>query len=392
MRGFIMQDRTSGIEAPATIVFSVFYALFCTGFVYQSKEFIGAGITPENLLSTRDWVGSEEMRFIIYHLRRTAGTIIIHSFLPFWYLYGYSYFTSVIDGNHGSMSEFWDHWPIFWYSLMLSIMLPLSTASMVWFWSLDGWRRHPFIRQLEIYANNNTWAEVAKDIEIEFRRIDKITVRTTPIEKVVVTDNWIILISSSPWRMRLSHQSDISLQLASCDHHQLSTEGEIGGSQYLKIEVKNRNPDIPSYFFRIISTEFQNLQDKVRVSINNFQNISIFKNVSERFVDVFKEQISENARAVFTDELEPCIGCMAVTANVTILRNCDSSIGDQREDNACVSCYCRPMWCVDCMGKWFASRQDQSNPETWLGSKCPCPTCRSRFCVLDVCLIDNIEP
>ena len=35
----------------------------------------------------------------------------------------------------------------------------------------------------------------------------------------------------------------------------------------------------------------------------------------------------------------------------------------------------------------FASRQDQSNPERWLGAKCPCPTCRSKFCVRDVRLI-----
>jgi len=384
-----MPDR-SGIEAPATIVFSLFYALFCTGFVYQSKEFSGAGITPENFLSYRDWVGSEDMRFIIYHLKRTAGTFLIHSLLPFWYLYGYSYFTSVIDGNHSSMSEFWEHWPIFWWSLVASVLLPVSAASMVWFWSLDGWRRHPFVKQLRIYATSNTWREVAKDIELEFRRIDKITVRTNPIEKVVVTDNWIVLVSALPWGMRLSHQSDISLQLADSDHHQISTEGDFGGTQYLKIEVKNRKSEIPSYFFRIISTEFQNLQDKVRVSIDNFQNINVYKSVSERFVDVFKEQISENARAVVTDELEACIGCMAVTANVKIQRNCDSSL-DQGADNACISCYCRPMWCQDCMGKWFASRQDQSTPENWLGSKCPCPTCRSRFCVLDVCLIDNIE-
>lgn len=25
--------------------------------------------------------------------------------------------------------------------------------------------------------------------------------------------------------------------------------------------------------------------------------------------------------------------------------------GDQTPD-ACVSCYCRPMWCVECMAKW----------------------------------------
>ena len=35
----------------------------------------------------------------------------------------------------------------------------------------------------------------------------------------------------------------------------------------------------------------------------------------------------------------------------------------------------------------FASRQDQGNPENWLGSQCPCPTCRSKFCVRDVRII-----
>ena len=110
----------------------------------------------------------------------------------------------------------------------------------------------------------------------------------------------------------------------------------------------------------------------------------------------------ENPTARVTDELEPCIGCMANTANITLVRDCQSAL-DGGED-ACVNCYCRPMWCLDCMAKWsvmttspgishvsdcyrFASRQDQSNPERWLGSKCPCPTCRSKFCVRDVRLI-----
>lgn len=53
----------------------------------------------------------------------------------------------------------------------------------------------------------------------------------------------------------------------------------------------------------------------------------------------------------------------------------------------CVQCFCRPMWCLECMGKWFASRQDQQRPDTWLGSKSPCPTCRAVFCILDVCKI-----
>ena len=41
----------------------------CLGFVYQSKEFDGAGLSPDNLLSIRDWIGSEEIRFVDYHIR-----------------------------------------------------------------------------------------------------------------------------------------------------------------------------------------------------------------------------------------------------------------------------------------------------------------------------------
>merc|ERR1719369_1074641 len=187
--------------------------------------------------------------------------------------------------------------------------------------------------------------------------------------------------------MSVSHQSDISLQLAGSVHHEISQAMQVGGTQFLKIEVKSRKPGVASFFFRLNSNEYQNLQDKVRVSIHNFQNIHIYKTVSERFVDVFKEQIAQNPRTPVSDELESCIGCMVVPANVKIQRMCESS-QNQGAENACVTCYCRPMWCVECMGKWFASRQDQSSPETWLGSKCPCPTCRNKFCVLDVSFID----
>ena len=114
---------------------------------------------------------------------------------------------------------------------------------------------------------------------------------------------------------------------------------------------------------------------------------------------------------------------MVCPSDVKLLRRCDTTNSDNPEDS-CVTCYCRPMWCINCMGKWyvcflsnsyrkliivlwlyvhecnlniylnyrFASRQDQKKPDTWLGSKCPCPTCRSKFCLLDVCLIDIATP
>ena len=79
---------------------------------------------------------------------------------------------------------------------------------------------------------------------------------------------------------------------------------------------------------------------------------------------------------------EPCIGCMQQPANLKLQKLCALS-----GEGECIPCYCRPMWCIDCMGKWFASRQDQHQPERWLASTSPCPTCRATFCMLDVCLV-----
>lgn len=115
--------------------------------------------------------------------------------------------------------------------------------------------------------------------------------------------------------------------------------------------------------------------------------------------------------SLHTQEVEPCIGCMQVPANTKLVRLCQEDgkivcvcaevcvsitqplilrllcvVGADNELD-CQQCFCRPMWCLSCLGRWFASRQDQQRPETWLSSKVPCPTCRSKFCILDVCVV-----
>ena len=78
--------------------------------------------------------------------------------------------------------------------------------------------------------------------------------------------------------------------------------------------------------------------------------------------------ICQNPTVRVTEELESCIGCMAQTANVRIQRACQSSQegaagggqgegalvgqGEGAGEDPCVNCYCRPMWCIDCMAKW----------------------------------------
>ena len=80
---------------------------------------------------------------------------------------------------------------------------------------------------------------------------------------------------------------------------------------------------------------------------------------------------------------------MQKESDVKLQKRCEVDNPGEGGDNddRCVQCFCRPMWCLECMGKWFASRQDQSRPETWMGSRSPCPTCRAKFCMLDICKI-----
>jgi len=377
------------VEAPATAIFSIFYSVFCTGFLCQFREFRGSGLSPEALLATGDWLGSEQIRFLRYHMKRTAGTFVIHSLLPPVYLLTLSYISVTMDLSHPSLHHYWQESPLVYNSLLLSLLLPITALTLLWYWSRDDWSQHPFSSPLLAYSSS--LPSLAADIDTQFRRIDKICLRTSPLQQLVVTDSWLILVGAWPWSLRICQQSEVALQLVGSDHHVISTEGELGGTQYLTIQVTSRRAEVAPFTFRLNSLEYQNLQDRLDSTIHNARNVQVYKTVSERFVEVFKEQVSGNPRAEHTGELEPCIGCMTEPSNVKLQRVCPSSSpappGVDPPAESCVNCYCRPMWCIDCMAKWFASRQDQSSPETWLGSRCPCPTCRSKFCVLDVCLL-----
>ena len=66
------------LDAEASILFTLFYALFSVCFVFQSKEFSSAGLSPENILGMLGWLGnrqpdgsgSEELKFLNYHIRK----------------------------------------------------------------------------------------------------------------------------------------------------------------------------------------------------------------------------------------------------------------------------------------------------------------------------------
>ncbi|XP_039304211.1 E3 ubiquitin-protein ligase TM129 isoform X2 [Solenopsis invicta] len=267
------------------------------------------------------------------------------------------------------------------------IIAPLYTLNKVFEWSTHNWTTHPIAQNLSVYSNNNTpWTAVASDINTEYRRIDKIVIVTNSITRVVATDNWVIKIT--PYKLQVAHQSDTTLVVNRSDVHLMSptTRDQV---QFINIQVKPMRAMAQEFDIRLNALDFKDLQDKVSRPIAVLHNITFYRTLLDRFIDTFKEEVDKNPFYDTAEELGQCIGCMQALSNVKLNRLCSST--ETRDLEECTTCYCRPMWCIECMAKWFASRQDENAPEMWLSSKCTCPLCRARFCVLDVCLVKNFN-
>ncbi|KAK9295819.1 hypothetical protein QLX08_009950 [Tetragonisca angustula] len=368
----------------AFFFYTLFYILMSGCIIYPPTEFVLAGFTIKDIFS--NCLGSENEFFVQYHIKRSIITLFVHSILPCGYAFGL-----VLFGHIDNISVILSHvnlWSIF---LACSILMPVYTLSKILIWSMNNWKKHPIAKNLAVYcnsSNNNNnnilWTTVASDINVEYQRIDKVILTTNSITCVIVTDNWIIKVL--PYKIMVAHQNDTALIVNRSDTHEMSptTRGEI---QFINIEVKPTRAGSQPFDIRLNVFDFKNLQDKVSRPIVILQNITFHKTLLDKFIDNFKQQVQENPRYEYAEELNQCIGCMQASSNVKLHKQCNSGIGNPED---CMICYCRPMWCIDCMAKWFASRQDEEAPETWLSSKCTCPVCRARFCILDVCLIQLI--
>ncbi|XP_054002448.1 E3 ubiquitin-protein ligase TM129 isoform X1 [Hylaeus anthracinus] len=369
----------------AFFFYSLSYILMSGCIIYPPTEFVSAGLTIKDIFSS--WLGSENEFFIQYHIKRSIITLYVHSILPLGYALGL-----IVFGHVDAIRLLLGHNNLWLMILTCTILLPLYTLYKILIWSMNNWSKHPIVQNLALYCNNNnnnnnnntvSWTAIASDINVEYRRIDKIIITTNSITFIIATDNWIIKVM--PYRIFVAHQSDTALVVNKSDTHDMSpvTRGEV---QFINIEVKPTRIGAQSFDIRLNALDFKNLQDKVSRPITILQDITFHKTLLDRFIDNFKEQVEKNPLYETAEELNQCIGCMQAPSNVKLYKLCSSGIGNSGPED-CMTCYCRPMWCIDCMAKWFASRQDENAPETWLSSKCTCPVCRARFCILDVCLI-----
>ncbi|CAJ0956116.1 unnamed protein product [Ranitomeya imitator] len=365
--------RSVMMDSPA-VTFTLAYVVFAVCFVFTPNEFHSAGITVQNLLS--GWLGIEDTAFIQYHVRRTTATMMVHSLLPLGYYIGMClaapekqlyYFYSASEG-----------WRVF---ALFVVILPSITGCLALYWSWKKWTNHPLAQVLSHHAlPQSDWTVVASSINREFRRIDKFATGA-PGARIIVTDTWVMKVTT--YKVYVAQQQDIHLTVTESRQHEMSPDSNTP-VQFITILVASVNPNVRSFDIRLNSTEYGDLREKLRAPIRNAANVVIHQTLSDMFLDTFRSLVEANHvyELQSNRELEPCIGCMQTIANVKLVKYCHNA-----NEGECRQCYCRPMWCLTCMGKWFASRQDQQHPETWLSSHVHCPTCRAKFCIVDICLV-----
>lgn len=357
------------------IFYTLFYVVLTLCIVFPPPEFKSAGLTLDSIFHS--WLGSENELFIQHHVKRTSLNLLLHSLMPLGYIIGLEYIRAY---NYPDVkSQLLATWSFSWkVYVLVSVILPLTVSLFLFAWFRNSWKKHPIAQKLAVYSNPGaTWWTVASDINIEFRRVDKIIIQSSSVVSVVATDNWVLRIS--PYTVDVAHQSDTALILSSADVHQWSPHIN-DNVQFVNIEVKPTRQNAKPFKLRLNSLDLKDLQNRISRPITILENVRVRKSLIDRFLETFSDEVSNNPVYSTAEELESCIGCMQVTANVKLRKMCAD--GPVQHDN-CTNCYCRPMWCVDCMGRWFASRQEKE-PSTWLSSKCSCPLCRARFCVLDV--------
>jgi len=342
-------------------------------FVVPPRELIAAGLTVQNLFS--NYLGHEDIDFVGYHLKRTSITLAIHSCFPFLYYVG-------LGISSPNLKLLYIHNLSGLGLLFALICIGSSTAGLLIAasWKISNWQYHPLTRDLLKYGS--PWRAVASTINLEYRRMEKFS-SITGGTSIYVTDSWIIKCST--YKIYIAQQTDSHLSVVQSEEYLYNQETN-QSAQFLKIKVMTIPPNEQSFFLNLNSLEYTDLKDRISSPLRLARDVIVHQTLSERFLEAFKLQVSTNgAPEVMPNnvaERESCIGCMGVRADIVLSKHCLPRALPQAEQ--CQQCYCRPMWCLQCMGKWFASRQNQQEPESWMSSTAPCPTCRAKFCMIDV--------
>lgn len=147
---------------------------------------------------------------------------------------------------------------------------------------------HPFVKLL--LKHGTPWRAVASSVNIEFRRITKFS-SIIGGTSLYITDSWIVKCSA--YKVDIAHQPDVHLSIIHAEDHDISHESNVA-VQFLNIRVSSITPGVKPFVIRLNSTDYGDLREKLQAPIRNARNVVIHQSLSDKFLEAFKEQVSQN--------------------------------------------------------------------------------------------------
>lgn len=272
------------------VLFNIIYFLFAFFFIHPPNEIVSLGFSIPSLFSY--YLGSEYLTFVHFHIARTTLTLFIHGLLPL----GYYLF---IGFNVPQFNLFTFECSIYWrIYLTVSLIIAIGITTIVYNWKKENFSNHPIVKSLEKLAqlnSNSSWKQIANEINIEFRRVEKFSSGSLN-NRFYLTDNWFIKVNL--YSIKFCQHRDAEFILTHSNDIHLTYDGS-PSIQYLNILVKplgeaNSNNNFKPFYIFLNSLEYKDFNEKLNIPVKEACDIIIRQSLPDQFLDSFREQVNIN--------------------------------------------------------------------------------------------------
>uniref|UniRef100_A0A0N4ZHF3 RING-type domain-containing protein n=1 Tax=Parastrongyloides trichosuri TaxID=131310 RepID=A0A0N4ZHF3_PARTI len=339
---------------------------------YPPPAFIGSGLTLDNLvlLFFKD---NNATSFIAKNIHRAKVTFISHTIIAAGY---FSFMTYKSYMNFDSSNL------IMIIQTIITILAAFYTTFMFYTKVKKNNNPDDIILQLSKYASNEReLKEIISEIDLNYYNNVPVVYGEVEHSKVVIIGNW--LFKMELYGAKVVKLDDTELILKESLNR--FNRGRIMETLY-RIQLRGVEYKYDPFEIILSFTVLEELNTRVRTSIDKLliekHNIITAK---------FKERISGNPKYYISqdEEIENCLGCLQNKSNVIIRKRC-GDVGEEGGVLPCEECNCRSLWCVRCLALIYESKCGKNISDGMLPIFCKasCPTCRARFCILDVQMIE----